>query len=186
MNFCPGELILELLARIGECIKILVKRLYSCYETPSKVEKKPSLSPTVLLVNTSTPDSSTTKKDKKVAMLNVTPTSTQRESKSKRMPGSGKSPGACNLSPVIQSTPTRGAKRTESPGKSPSLLKRNPKGETALHMAVIKVSTKTPSFKLLLGELLSDSLVFFACSCQKNSDVSKSFPDLLQLNCDNI
>ena len=115
----------------------------SCYGTPSKVEKKPSLSPTVLLVNTSTPDSSTTKKDKKVAMLNTTPTSTQKESKRKRMPGSDKSPAAYNLSPMIQSTPTRGTKRTESPGKSPSLLKRNPKGETALHTAVIKVSTKS-------------------------------------------
>ena len=125
----------------------------SCYETPSKVEKKPSLSPTVLLVNTSTPDSSTTKKDKKVAMLNTTPTSTQKESKSKRMPGSGKSPGAYNLSPMIQSTPTRGTKRTESPGKSPSLLKRNPKGETALHTAVIKVSTKSHSFKDYLARV---------------------------------
>ena len=104
----------------------------SCYGTPSKVETKPSLSPTVLPMNTSAPDSSTTKKDKKVAMVNATPTSTPRESKSKRMSGSGKSPGACNLSPMIQSTPTRGPKRTESPGKSPSLLKRNPKGETAL------------------------------------------------------
>ena len=131
----------------------------SYYGTPSKVEKRPSLSPTVPLVKTSTPDSSSTK-DKKVAMLNATPTSTQRENKSNRMSGRSKSSGARNLSPLIQSTPTRIIKRTESPGKSPSLLKRNPKGETALHRAVIKVSTKSHSFWIK-----REAKVCYFCMC---------------------
>lgn len=58
------------------------------------------------------------------------PLSTPRSSKSARS------------SPATQCTPTSSRKRmqrTESPGLSPALTKKNPKGETPLQVAVIKV-----------------------------------------------
>ena len=107
--------------------------------------KRASLSPTVRLVKTASPTIAANAKQTTKRIKNLTPTSTPKASKGKKEAQYVAYSSPQNISPrlSLRSTPTstpRMVKRTESPGKSPALIKKNPKGETPLHVAVIKVS----------------------------------------------